>query len=129
MPRHSRQRLRVINDLTKFVEQVVKRVVTNVTAELVEVNPVDTGWSRHNWIPALDSVDFPSGSKLNVGAAEGAQAAGLALVQATYKFPNVVFISNNVPYIGILNSPLTNSRQAPAGFVERSIVLGIRSVT
>lgn len=119
----------VVRDLEKFVENVVIRVVTNVTEELVEVNPIDTGWSRHNWIPALSSVDTPSGSKLNVGAAEGAQAAGLALVQATYKFPNVVFISNNVPYIGILNSPLTNSRQAPPGFVERSIVLGIRSVT
>jgi len=129
MARHGGETRRVIRDLREFVEDRIVKLVVNVTHELEFQTPEDTGWAQHSWIPGLDSVNTTSGSKINVGQAAAAQAAGINAVIAGYRFPNTVFITNNVPYIDILNSPQTNSRKAPPGFVQASIAIGIKSVT
>lgn len=124
-----RQTAKVIRDLNRFVENVVTQVVVHVTRELELATPEDTGWAQHNWIPSLDRETDPKGSKTNVGLAASSQDAGIAEVVSGYKLPARAFITNNVPYIDILNSPQTNSRKAPPGFVQASIAIGIKSVT
>ena len=109
----------VMDALERVAERVIIKVTLDVTSNLIETNPVDTGWSRSNWIPSVgSSTKAPVGSKQSVSPA--AQAAGLARMR-TYdlKRDGKVFITNNVPYIVRLNEG--SSRQAPAGFVQRAI--------
>ena len=114
-------------DLEQAVERVIKVLAVNITANLVERTPVDTGWAKSNWIPSVgESVSSPQGSKENVGQAAAAQAGGQARVLG-YKLNNGnVFIANNVPYISRLNDG--HSNQAPAGFVQVEIEQGIREL-
>lgn len=120
---------RVSRELRQFVARAVARVATNVTARLIKETPVDTGWARANWIPAVGApVDAPAGTPGDASSAQGAQQAGLnALAGYTDLSQGQITISNNVPYIQRLNDG--SSQQAPAGFVEQAIEDGIRDST
>ena len=115
----------IMRGLRKLGERVVTKVTLDVTANLVESTPVDTGWARANWVP---SIGAPSGGgptvaspgSGDVAGAQSMQQAALVGVAATYRLPmGRVFVSNNVPYIVQLNDG--SSRKEPAGFVQRAI--------
>lgn len=116
----------IIRELEELGERVVRSIVFEVTAELVGSTPVATGWARANWIPSIAVPDSaPKTNRPTPGIVSGAaaqQAAGLASM-ASYRFGEVAFIVNNVPYIRKLNSG--SSSQAPAGFVDRSVETGV----
>jgi len=130
-----RGQIRVImGALEQLTTSVVKKVTLDITANLSRAaeeggTPVDTGWARANWIPAIGSpLQQPAGNPDGgVGIAEAAQQSGIGSV-LSYKFGSgAVFITNNVSYILRLNDG--SSQQAPAGFVQRAIqeaVLGVR---
>lgn len=115
----------VVGSLTRFVERSVKGIALNATANLNIRNPVDTGWSRANYIPRIGKpVDSAAGSKLDVGAAVRAMAVGIAQVVTGYKLSaGPVFITNHVPYVPDLNRG--SSRQAPAGFIEEELIRAV----
>lgn len=124
--------VRVITDaLNTAVEKVITLISVNVTAELIEATPVDTGWARANWVPAIGAPKLESVSgdpqAPQVTGAGAQQQAALAKLIVGYRLERgPVFISNNVPYITILNEG--TSSQAPSGFVQASIAKGIRSL-
>lgn len=121
--------IRVITGLLgRFTERAIARLSVNVTAELIEATPVDTGWARANWVPAIGSpfdVDAPNdGEGIAVDSRRGDQQRGTASVLA-YRLSNgPVYISNNVPYITSLNEG--SSSQAPAAFVQSAIAAGVK---
>ena len=117
----------VVQSLEGFTEKLIKRLALNVTANLVEETPVDTGWARANWVPTIGS---PRGRTAGTRAAAedgkidlGPQASGQLAVLG-YKLGPSIFISNNVPYIKRLNAG--SSRQAPAAFIQSSILRAIK---
>lgn len=116
----------VVRGLHQFTDLLVKKVVTDVVANLVAApmeggTPVDTGWARANWIPNIGSpVKVPRGSRTAVGRASASQERGVATVLASYTVTKgKVYISNPVPYIVFLNEG--SSKQAPAGFIQRAV--------
>lgn len=115
-----------VGELKSFTERKIKEITLAVTANLVEDTPLDTGWARNNWVPRIGvPPEGVAGSRDAVSGA--AQGAGLASVAATYALDKgSVFISNNVPYISALNDG--HSKQAPSGYVQRSIEKGVREV-
>lgn len=121
----SKESERVILELEKFTEDVIKDISINAVAELVEDTPIDTSWASSNWIPNIGSPKaVPIGSPENPNKFE--QERGIADILAFYKLPANVFISNNVPYIMKLNEG--SSTQAPAGFVQNAIAKAVRGV-
>lgn len=114
----------VLSELNKFTEKHVKILTLDVTANLIEDTPRDTGWARSNWIPSIGrSFDNTVGSPEAVSAA--AQQAGLASVVTSYVMRSgVVYVSNNVDYILPLNDG--SSKQAPAGFVQFAVLRAVR---
>lgn len=92
---------------------------------LVVSTPVDTGAARSNWIPSLgfpsDSIVSPRGIADAIGEAR--------TVQATYEREDPdqaarpIYITNNLKYVPRLNQGW--SRQAPAGFVQRAVAVGL----
>ena len=120
MPTERQQAKRIVNDLERVVERVVRELAVNITSELTRVNPVDTGWSKSNWIPSVGaSVSAAPGSPENIGPAVAAQARGRSRLRTYRLRDGRAFISNNAPYITQLNEG--RSPQAEAGWVQRSI--------
>lgn len=113
----------VIQELEALAARVVVSLSLAVVANLVSApseggTPVDTGWARANWVPAIGSpFDGVVGSRELVSSS--AQSAGQASL-LSYRLPlGPVFITNNVPYILALNDG--HSKQAQRGFIERAI--------
>lgn len=120
----------VIGALNDFTSRVITALSVNITAELIERTPVDTGWARANWIPRIGDGDVQEQETEAVEAlvpgrrAEQSSAVA-ALAAGGYDVSQgPIFIGNGVPYIVRLNEG--SSRQAPAGFVQQSIPAGIR---
>jgi len=100
-----------------------------IVGDLAFKTPVDTSQALSNWQVSLGSpVDskippyYPGegGSTRNSSAQSTIDAAKNALKQ---KRPGVtIYISNVLPYIRRLNDGY--SKQAPAGFVERAVLIG-----
>lgn len=123
--------IRISKRLHDQVSQVVKRLTAEVTAELVEANPVLTGWSRSNWIPNIGAAPATTymdedltktrGSRLDSTAVD----AGVAIITSSYSILNgVVTIQNNVPYISLLN----DFHPVKVGFVQESIDRAVNNV-
>lgn len=116
---------RVMALLNEHVEKLVVKVTVNVTAELSERTPRDTGWAASNWIPRIGKRTLePFGSREAVS--EAAMQAGLAAVLSSYALPQIVNVTNAVYYILDLNTG--TSTQAPRFFVETAIAKAIKTV-
>lgn len=117
----------IIHALDDFIEDVMKKVTVEVTANLIEDTPVDLGWARANWVPQIgeprtEFVSSPNDITL------GPQQRGIAEVITGYKLNRgSIYITNNVPYIGRLNEG--SSQQAPVAFVQAAISRGLEKVT
>ena len=126
----------VVQDLTAFTEKVVRRLSIEAHANLVAApleggTPIDTGWASANWVPSIGrSFEGTAGTAEQARArrvSTGQAEQGLAAVITRYRLrQGPVFISNNVPYIGVLNDG--SSAQAPAGFVQKAIAEAVRAV-
>lgn len=100
-----------------------------IVGDLAFKTPVDTSQALSNWIvtletPSSDKIKphFPGegGSTQKASAAETINQARKVL---TKKKPGrKIYITNNLPYIRRLNDGY--SKQAPAGFVERAVLIG-----
>lgn len=123
---------RVMVALNQFLGRIVAEISTEVVAELVATTPVDTGWAQSNWITTLGSARTdPVGTyaaALAGSVSYAAQKLGLALVApGAYNIKKgPVYITNNVPYIGLLNTG--SSAQAPDMFVQIAIAAAITRV-
>jgi len=117
---------RVIVALNQSVERVVVRLTLEVTANLTEATPVDTGWARANWVPRIGGPAGSASPDSGVPSRQAEQQAAIAEVAVNYQLPAQVHIANHVDYVPILNEG--SSSQAPEGFVERAIDLAIAAV-
>ena len=97
------------------LEKTVRTVALAVDRELVMNTPVDTGRARSNWLPSIGSPDIRI---VEPGAKPDITGATL-----NYSLKSEIFITNNLPYIRRLNDG--HSQQAPAGFVETAINVGV----
>jgi len=109
---------RIRNELTRTTENVVRFIALGIDRRLRRNpsrggTPVDTGHARANWVP---SVGSPHSSVVD---GDGAHESGVAAVIGYKLGDGPAWISNNVPYILMLNDGW--SKQQPAGFVERAI--------
>lgn len=116
----------IVRAIDGFTSKVTQKVTLDVTANLIETTPVDTGWARANWVPSVGKVfagpggkpDRPTREALVVGA-EGQQQSSIAGIASYDIKQGSVFVSNNVGYIEDLNSG--TSSKAPAAFVQSAI--------
>lgn len=111
-------------ELTKFV-------ALRMLEYLVDVTPVDTSQALSNWRVAVAGTGYGAlpipayvpgeGGSTKEASAQAAIAAGRAALKGAVVGKPIAII-NVVPYIGRLNEG--SSQQAPAGFVERSLIVG-----
>lgn len=126
-----------------FAKKTTEDVALTIVNDVTQVTPVDVGEALSNWIISLDapSVEtIPAFAPSPKGRVKDGkwQHAVDPVVTAQNNLPSVlsaatavlagrvpgqpIYISNNLPYIQKLNEG--SSEQAPAGFVDRAIILG-----
>jgi hypothetical protein len=120
----SRERLdSLMGGLVQTIQRTVVDIALKIHGELVENTPVDTGWARSNWLFAVGGpAPGPVGTRESVDSSEATTQAA-SLVGGYRLGQGAVYITNNVPYIYDLEHG--SSRQAPKGFVIRSILGGV----
>lgn len=115
--------------IDKAANKLAIGVVKAIDRDLVEHTPVDVTTAVSNWQAAFNdppTFELPAIYPGEHGStAEASRVAAIAHVDRVVaeKEPGeTVYLSNLTPYIGDLNDG--TSRQEPAGFFERAIVVG-----
>lgn len=105
-------------------DRLVRRCALAIDAAVVLATPVDTGRARGNW--QVEVGQAPAGELATTDKGGGGTiAAGKAVIDG-YKGGSGIYITNNLPYIERLNEGW--SAQAPAGFVEQAVNVGVQAV-
>lgn len=106
-------------------DRLVRRCALAIDAAVVLATPVDTGRARSNW-----QVEIGGAATGTVEATDksgqGAIAQGTQAIERYVGGQGAIFITNNLPYIERLNDGW--SAQAPAGFVERAVQIGVDAI-
>jgi len=125
---HSRrgsESARVSAALAKFVGETVVKIATVTTVELEFATPELTGFAESNWVIMIGGErTTPVGTREAVDFSP--QQNSILMLNAIYKLPHLVFISNPVDYINDLNNG--TSTKAPAGFVQTSMAKAVKSI-
>lgn len=131
-----------------FANETKQDAASTILTDLVQVTPVDTGEALSNWVVGLDApfigeispyVPSPKGRMKGgvwthkVDPVITAQAniqptldSGLPVIKRA-KPGQPIYIANNVDQIVTLDQG--SSSQAPAGFVDRAVILGEQVVS
>jgi hypothetical protein len=130
-PRGFAQRMKDLGDAIEAgARQLANDVADAVQQHLIEATPVShletghSGRARNNWVASINSpstlVDYdgpfdPTGrTQVEINK---------TLIEANTR-GRPVYIANNLDYIGLLNDG--DSSQAPEGFVQTAMLIGIR---
>jgi hypothetical protein len=120
--------------LPRAINTVVKELARDVDRGVILGTPVDVGTARSNWVVSLSTPQgnfiaaYAPGIRLGRGEKANANAAiaqGLAVIN-TRQPGQTIWIVNNAPYIGVLNTGY--SAQSPALFVETAIISAVRAL-
>lgn len=121
--------MKLTDETTRRIVEVVKAGADSLISDVESGNPVDSGWSRASWQvsvsgPGTGVYSFgagrftpagqhsPKGNKPPKGAAIPSPASTRKVLKG-YKPGDRVFLTNNVPYIGIL--------EGKHGFVKAAV--------
>ena len=110
-------------DVAKFarkvnarMDQVVRKVVIDMTADIVRMTPVDTGHARSNYFWGVQRVSAVDPTQDKRGGASITRAAEFSM---GLRAGGVVYLTNNLPYIMALE--YGSSKQAPAGMARVTV--------
>lgn len=101
-------------DITRGVTKLAQEVAIGIGATVVDTTKVDTGLARSNWRASISSPAsgtipaYAPGVRLGIGEGANASAAKAQQKQAIEQFDastgQSIFITNNIPYIAVLNN-------------------------
>lgn len=120
---------RLASDVSKHGSNAAANATLNMVRELtLRDTPVDTSQALSNWQVTLDTISarfirpHVPGDEGSTRTASANVAYSKARAILRSKKPGQrIFLSNAAPYINRLNEG--SSKQAPAGFIERAILL------
>ena len=112
----------------KKARLVIQKVGMEALTRLVRKTPVDTGRARGNWQVSIGSplVDYDDEKKDPSGGEAETTSGGMSVIMAGQgkmkdaPLDSVIWITNNVPYIEILDSGRSN--QAPTGMLDSTMI-------
>ena len=116
----------VVDEFDKAVTRVVQGLTLDITADLQETTPVDTGWAAANWIPNIGGQfsQSPVGERIRGKIDVATQQTAIAKIATQFRVGPPIHITNNVPYIQKLNKG--SSKKAPAGYVDSIIEKNVK---
>lgn len=122
---------RIGDTLPESANTIKKLLASAVLETEVRTTPVDTSQAKSRWQCGLNAAPdavygpfFPGSHGSTAGPSEAAAINTGRLVIQRARPGDVVFVSNNVPYINRLNDGY--SKQAPANFIQQGVSAAIR---
>lgn len=106
-----------VDKASKTADAEVRKICLDLVTGIVLKTPVDTGRARANWFTSIGS---PSANVTNSTDPSGSSSISSALGAISNATGNVLWITNNLPYIYRLEFEGW-SKQAPAGMVRVTI--------
>ena len=111
----------IVSRVNKRIDTVIRKSTIELFGSVIKMTPVDTGRAKGNWqcsigSPITSETDRLDSAKLDSTNGSVAYADVIKTVKGT---GNVVWLSNNVPYIQRLE--YGSSKQAPSGMVRLSV--------
>ena len=103
--------------LDEEVGLIKQKVAMTALQKVVLRSPVDTGRFRGNWNVAIEQADLSISDDVDRSGGDTINA-GSAVIMGSQPF-DVIFISNNLPYAGVLEGGW--SLQAPGGMVAITV--------
>lgn len=107
-------------------DKLTRKTALVIDSTVVLATPVDTGRARSNWIATIGTPTdqireayFPGKEKSTAGPNAQAAIDQAKAAITGYTAGKEIHITNNLDYIGSLNSG--SSAQAPAAFVELAV--------
>ena len=112
----------IVSRVNRRIDTQIRKSTIEVFGSIIKMTPVDRGRAKGNW---QCSIGSPLTSEIdrNDGSSAGSISKSKAYEEMVSKVPksgNVVWLSNNVPYIRRLEYGWSK-QQAPAGMVRVSI--------
>lgn len=113
-------------------DRLVRRCALATDAAVVIATPVDTGRARANWQVEIGQaasgvIGDPNNKKETFDkSGQGAISEGRKVIETYKGGGSSINLTNNLPYIERLNDGW--SAQAPAGFVEKAVQVGINAI-
>lgn len=116
----------ILSDLEDVISQEGRKLGVNVDRRLVQETPRDTGAAAASWFAAYGQ---PSNEVFDVNGGDADTAALQAIEQGAatasrFKAGDVLFITNNQPYIERLNEGY--SKKAPSRYIDQIIEEEVR---
>ena len=116
----------ILSDLGDVISQEGRKLGVNVDRRLIQETPRDTGSAKASWLvaysqPSNDVVDV-NGGDVDTAALQAIEKG--AATASRFKAGDVLFITNNQPYIERLNEGY--SEQAPSRYVDQIIEEEVR---
>ena len=122
MTRKIAVRLKQIENLTKErVSQVQRKVFFELSKQIINMTPVDTGRARANWQGNVNGfkpgeVKLQQNQRLGREASASVAEASVLAAMAVHDHGDSLNLGNNLEYIEFLDKG--SSTQAPAGIVD-----------
>lgn len=115
-------------DLTRFQQEIMpgehakfcKRIAAGVWKDLINGTPVDTGLAKANW-QATNGEAATGTIETTDKDGSATIAAALATIAAADPLKEIMYLTNNLPYIESLEDGHSKT-QAPHGWVESALV-------
>lgn len=116
-------------DIAKAASDLAVGTALTIVGDLAIKTPVDTSKAISNWQVDLNKAPdntiaphYPGSDGSTFSASAGETLSKAKLTLRNKKPGDFIYITNNLPYIKRLNDGY--SKQEPAGFAERAILLG-----
>lgn len=116
-------------DVKQAASDLAIGTALTIVGDLAIKTPVDTSKAISNWQVDLNkepanniAPHYPGSDGSTFSASAGETLSNAKLTLKSKKPGDVIYITNNLPYIKKLNEG--SSKQEPAGFAERAILLG-----
>lgn len=111
----------IVNRVNRRIDTVIRKSTIELFGQVIKMTPVDTGRAKGNWqcsvnSPITSEIERDDGSKSQSLSSSKAYSD---VVSTVPRAGNVVWLSNNVPYIRKLE--YGSSNQAPGGMVRIAI--------
>lgn len=118
-----------VEEFDKKATELLVKIAELILIDLLDFTPVDTSKAVSNWqislnTPSSDEIEAHApgkGGSTEVQSARTAYDLGKAKLSKA-KPGDIIYISNLAKYIVYLNRG--TSSQAPAGFVQRAVLIG-----
>lgn len=117
-----------VDEIEKAASDLAVGTALTIVGDLAVKTPVDTSKAISNWQVDLNKEPsnriephYPGSHGSTFSASAGETLSKAKMILRNKKPGSVIYITNNLPYIQKLNEG--SSKQEPAGFVERAILL------